>query len=146
MHGRPQARATAAWIAWARRLPGVHLDFPDRPRAVAILGAQIACSRADRPDPAVQPSRARNPSTAARKSPLYCSIIDSSRLPRCDLAAALFERGSRASSTRRASPSARASAQRGAASARVSRRRRAELVDAAELPELPPLSNIVTTA
>ena len=28
-----------------------------------------------------QPSSARKPSTAARKSPLYCSIIDSSRLP-----------------------------------------------------------------
>ena len=28
-----------------------------------------------------QPSRPRSPSTAARKSPLYCSIIESSRLP-----------------------------------------------------------------
>ena len=29
----------------------------------------------------LQPSSRRRPSTAARKSPLYCSIIDSSRLP-----------------------------------------------------------------
>jgi hypothetical protein len=29
----------------------------------------------------VQPSNERSPSTADKKSPLYCSIIDSSRLP-----------------------------------------------------------------
>ena len=41
----------------------------------------LACSMLTGQTRPAQPSSARRPSTAARKSPLYCSIIDSSRLP-----------------------------------------------------------------
>src|SRR5918992_5767187 len=92
----------------------------------------------------LHPSSARRPSTAARKSPLYCSIIESSRLPPVcpPRRACCSSVGSRDSSTRRASPSLRASASAhlrtspGGSTPSSSR----------STPELPPLSNIVTTA
>src|SRR5688572_27367478 len=107
----------------------------------------------------VQPSSDRRPSTADRKSPLYCSIIDRSRFPPvwpasrgCPNGAAASRRrapglagsidGTRDSSTRRASASLRASASAhfntspGGKTPNWSR----------SWPELPPLSNMVTTA
>src|SRR5205809_197125 len=90
----------------------------------------------------VQPRSERSPSTAERKSPLYCSIMDSRRLP--PVCPAGFESidGRRDSSTRRASASLRASASAhfmmspGGSTPSSSR----------SCPELPPLSNIVTMA
>src|SRR6185436_8032703 len=92
----------------------------------------------------LQPSSERRPSTAARKSPLYCSIIESSRLPPVWPARRAWcsSVGSRDSSTRRASPSflasvkAHLSTSPGGSTPSSSR----------SCPELPPLSNIVTTA
>src|SRR5437899_1205891 len=90
-----------------------------------------------------QPSSARNPSTAARKSPLYRCIIDSRRFPPvCPPSRACSSVGSRARSTRRASRALRDSASAhlrmspGGSTPSSSR----------SWPELPPLSNIVTTA
>src|SRR5688572_17894824 len=92
----------------------------------------------------LQPSSPRRPSTADRKLPLYCSIIDSSRLPPvCPASFALVSSvGRRDSSTRRASPSLRASA-----SAHFSTSPGGKTPSSSRSwPELPPLSNIVTTA
>src|SRR5206468_1066968 len=90
-----------------------------------------------------QPSSARRPSIASRKSPLYRCIIDSSRLPPVwPPSRACSSVGNRASSTRRASRELRASASAhlrmspGGSTPSSSR----------STPELPPLSNIVTTA
>src|SRR5438105_7022558 len=90
-----------------------------------------------------QPSSARRPSTASRKSPLYRCIIESSRFPPvCPPRRACSSVGSRARSTRRASRALRASASAhlrmppGGSTPSSSR----------SCPELPPLSNIVTTA
>ena len=89
------------------------------------------------------PSSARKPPTAARKSPLYCCIIDSSRLPPvCPPSRACSRVGSRASRTRRASPSLRASA---SAQRRMSPGGSTPS-SSRNCPELPPVSNIVTTA
>src|SRR5215831_11213385 len=89
------------------------------------------------------PSSARNPSIASRKSPLYRCIIDSRRLPPVwPPSRACSSVGSRASRTRRASRAFRASASAhfrmspGGSTPNSSR----------SWPELPPLSNIVTTA
>src|SRR5688500_3059201 len=91
----------------------------------------------------LHPSTARRPSTAARKSPLYCSIIDSSRLPPvCPRSRACSSMGRRESRTRRASRSLRASAR---AHFRTSPGGRTPS-SSRSWPELPPLSNIVTTA
>src|SRR5437667_6701878 len=92
----------------------------------------------------LQPSSERRPSTAARKSPLYCSIIDRSRLPPvCPASLAWCSSvGSRDSRTRRASPSFRASA-----SAHLSTSPGGNTPSSSRsCPELPPLSNMVTTA
>ena len=90
-----------------------------------------------------QPSSARNPSTAARKSPLYCSIIDRSRLPpvwppsrACSSVGRRESSSLRASRSLRASASAHLSTSPGGSTPSWSR----------SWPELPPLSNIVTTA
>src|SRR6185295_3250547 len=90
-----------------------------------------------------QPSNARRPSTAARKSPLYCSIIDNSRLPPVwPRSRACSSIGSRDRRTRRASRSLRASA-----SAHLSTSPGGSTPSSSRsCPELPPLSNIVTTA
>src|SRR5262249_26611198 len=90
-----------------------------------------------------QPSNERRPSTAARKSPLYCSIIESSRLPPVWPDSRWFSSvGSRDSSTRRASPSFLASA-----SAHLSTSPGGSTpTSSRSCPRLPPLSNIVTTA
>src|SRR5205823_2619919 len=89
------------------------------------------------------PSSARRPSTASRKSPLYRCIIESSRLPPVwPPSRACSSVGSRASSTRRASRALRDNASAhlrmspGGSTPSSSR----------SCPELPPLSNIVTTA
>ena len=59
----------------------------------------------------LQPSSARRPSTAVTKSPVYCSIIESSRLPPVWPPSRPFSSiGRRASSSARASRSLRASA------------------------------------
>ena len=91
-----------------------------------------------------QPSRPRRPSTAARKSPLYCSIIERSRLPPvCPASLAWCSSvGRRASSTRLASPSLRASARAHFSTSPGGSTPSSSL----SCPELPPLSNIVTTA
>ena len=91
-----------------------------------------------------QPSSVRSASMATRKSPLYCSIIESSRLPPVcpDSFACSRSIGSRDSRTRRASPSFFESASAhfrtspGGSTPSSSR----------SWPELPPLSNMVTTA
>ena len=122
----------------------IHFHFAARDRAIAVLGADASRARTltgqTRPR---HPSSARSASTAARKSPLYCSIIDSSRLPPVwPRSRACSSVGRRASSTRRASPSLRASASAhfrtspGGSTPSSSR----------SCPELPPLSNIVTMA
>ena len=103
----------------------------------------VACSVLTGQTLPLHPSSRRSPSTAARKSPLYCSIIDRRRFPPVWPARrSCSSVGSRASSTRRASASLRASASvhlstsPGGRTPSSSRR----------TPELPPLSNIVTTA
>src|SRR5688572_12847999 len=89
-----------------------------------------------------QPSRDRSPSTAIRKSPLYRSIIDNSRLPPVCPASLGSMDGTRDNSTRRASASLRASA-----SAHFSTSPGGSTPSSSRsCPELPPLSNIVTTA
>ena len=95
----------------SRALPGVHFDLPTdvvpSPYSAQILAFSMLTGHT-RP---AQPSKARRPSTAARKSPLYCSIIDNSRFPPvCPRSLACSSIGRRDSSTRRASRSFRASA------------------------------------
>src|SRR5688500_16840284 len=92
----------------------------------------------------VQPSSPRRPSTAARKSPLYCSIIERSRLPPvCPASRSCCSSvGRRARSTRRASPSLRAIARAHLSTSPGGSTPSSSL----SCPELPPLSNIVTTA
>ena len=89
------------------------------------------------------PRSARRPSTPARKLPLYCSIIDRSRLPAvCPARRESSSVGNRDSRRRRASRSLRASARAhlstspGGSTPSSSR----------NCPELPPLSNMVTMA
>src|SRR5215470_2300776 len=92
----------------------------------------------------LHPSSTLSPSTAARKSPLYCSIIDSSRFPPvCPPSrGCCSSAGRRDSKTRLASPSLRASA-----SAHLSTSPGGSTPSSSRSwPELPPLSNIVTTA
>ena len=97
-------------ITLAGRLAGIDFDFTARRAAVAVLRADAGGLDADRPDVAGDAEqRSRSPSTAARKSPLYRSIIDSSRLPPVwPPRRACSSVGSRDSSTRRASRSLRA--------------------------------------
>src|SRR5262245_22945914 len=90
-----------------------------------------------------QPSSARSPSIASRKSPLYRCIIESSRLPPvCPPSRACSSVGSRARSTRLAS---RALRDRASAHLRMSPGGNTPS-SSRSCPELPPLSNIVTTA
>src|SRR3954463_2714748 len=137
--GSSQSRVTPcpAWCAASTSTsPRVRLPSP-------YSAQRLACSMLTGQTRPGQPSKPRSPSTAARKAPLYCCIIDSSRLPPvCPPRRACSSVGSRASSTRRASRSLRASASAhfntspGGRTPSSSRR----------TPELPPLSNIVTTA
>ena len=99
-----------------------------RVRVPSRYSAQtLACSMLTGQTRPAQPSRPRSPSTAARKSPLYCCIIDSSRLPpvwppsRC-----VFER--RQPRQQHAARLALVARQRQRALQHVARRQHAELV------------------
>ncbi len=103
----------------------------------------LACSTLIGQTCPLQPKRFRSESTAAKKSPLYCSIIDSSKLPLvCPPKRPLSSPGSRERRIRRASASFRA---RASAHLRTSPGGRTPSWSRS-CPELPPLSNIVTTA
>ena len=81
MNRRPPARARCGGRvarASGRRRPRPRRASPSRRRTRRTPTRGSTLTGQTRPR---QPSRARRPSTAARKSPLYCSIIDSSRLP-----------------------------------------------------------------
>src|SRR6185436_207639 len=104
---------------------------------------RLACSTLTGQTWPAQPRSPRRPLTAARKSPLYCCIIESSRLPpvwppsrACSSAGSLASRTRRASRSLRARASAHLRTSPGGSTPSSSRK----------TPELPPLSNIVTTA
>src|SRR5262245_16130432 len=137
--GSSHSRVTPSPRLWA-----ASTSTSPRVRVPSSYSAQtLACSTLTGQTRPAQPSSARSPFTAATKSPLYCCIIESSRLPPVwPPRRACSSAGSRASRTRRASRSLRASA-----SAHLSTSPGGSTPSSSRsTPELPPLSNIVTTA
>ena len=135
-HSRPIGRPLA-WAASTSTSPRVFDPSAYSAQIVArctVMGH--TCPR--------QPRSARRPSTAARKSPpVYCSIIESSRLPPvwpasrpCSSIGNRASRMARASRSFRASVSAHLRTSPGGSTPSSSR----------SCPDDPPLSNMVTTA
>ena len=129
----------------APRLPGVHLDLAARLVTVAVLGAHRRRLDADRPHAAPAAEQAAQ-AVHRRRGSRRCTAPSSRAagcrrcVPRADRAVSSV--GRRDSSTRRASPSLRASA-----SAHLSTSPGGSTPSSSRSwPELPPLSNIVTTA
>ena len=145
MNRRPAARARADESAWPRDWPASTSTSPRVRDAVAVLDAERGGLDADRPHAALAAEQRR----AGRRPPrgsCRCTAPSSTAAGcrRCGRRAdrACSSVGRRDSSTRRASPSLRASA-----SAHFSTSPGGRTPSSSRsCPELPPLSNIVTTA